>query len=164
MSDTGQKAHISRRTLLKVLVAAGGSVAASAIIPGKWTKPLVRVGVLPVHAQTSQPGGLYHIVATTLNLQYGDNCITDPALSVVISPARAGIQMQVRVSNTVDGTQTLTATTDANGQAFFPEPNPRCFPDGNTTVTFTFVDPALCGPTNCTVQYLCTPGGACVIQ
>lgn len=42
---------LGRRRLLKVLAAAGGVTAASALLPGKWTKPTVRVGMLPAHAQ-----------------------------------------------------------------------------------------------------------------
>ncbi|MBN1180093.1 MAG: twin-arginine translocation signal domain-containing protein [Anaerolineae bacterium] len=46
---------ISRRELLKLLAAAGGAVAASTALPSEWTKPLVETGVLPAHAQTSEP-------------------------------------------------------------------------------------------------------------
>jgi hypothetical protein len=44
---------ISRRRLLKALVAAGGATAAASLLPGKWSKPLAKVGVLPAHAQIS---------------------------------------------------------------------------------------------------------------
>jgi hypothetical protein len=44
---------INRRTLLKALLAAGGGLTASAFLPAQWTKPLVKTGVLPAHAQTS---------------------------------------------------------------------------------------------------------------
>lgn len=44
---------LSRRRLLKALVAAGGATAALTALPGKWFKPVVEVGVLPAHAQTS---------------------------------------------------------------------------------------------------------------
>jgi hypothetical protein len=162
MSDTRQAPHVSRRRLLKVLVAAGGSVAASTLLPGKWVKPILRVGVLPVHAQTSQPATPF-IASTTINTSYGDGCVTD--LSATISPATAGVQMKVQVCNDVQGCQTITATTDAAGQAVFPDPsNPRCFAQGNTTVTFSFVDPALCTSGKCTVVYLCSMQDGCVIQ
>jgi len=43
----------TRRQLLKVL--AGTGIAAGMMaIPSKWTKPVVEVGVLPVHAQGSE--------------------------------------------------------------------------------------------------------------
>ena len=44
---------IGRRELLKALAAGGGAVAASAVVSGKWVKPVVEAGVLPAHAATS---------------------------------------------------------------------------------------------------------------
>ncbi|HEY9078017.1 MAG TPA: twin-arginine translocation signal domain-containing protein [Anaerolineaceae bacterium] len=46
--------QVTRRELLKVLAASGGAVAAASFLPGKWVKPLVKAGVLPAHAQSSQ--------------------------------------------------------------------------------------------------------------
>jgi hypothetical protein len=53
------KKSITRRELLKVLVAAGGGITAAAFLPAKWVKPVVQSGVLPVHAQTSGLGRIY---------------------------------------------------------------------------------------------------------
>jgi hypothetical protein len=44
--------QLSRRQLLKILVAAAGA-AALASAPNKWKTPVVEVGALPAHAQTS---------------------------------------------------------------------------------------------------------------
>ncbi len=44
---------ISRRTLLKGAGIASLGIGAFFVLPDKWTKPLVKVGVLPAHAQTS---------------------------------------------------------------------------------------------------------------
>lgn len=46
---------ISRRDLLKAAIAAGGAVSVTSIVPEKWISPLIKGGVLPVHAQTSNP-------------------------------------------------------------------------------------------------------------
>ena len=48
-----KKRAVSRRQLLKTLIATGGAIAASTLLPGEWTAPLIEVGVLPVHAQGS---------------------------------------------------------------------------------------------------------------
>jgi len=45
--------RISRRAMLKGILAAGGALGASAFLPEKWLKPMIKTGVLPVHAQTS---------------------------------------------------------------------------------------------------------------
>jgi len=45
--------RIGRRQLLRTLAASSGVVAASALVPGKWSKPLVEVGLLPAHAQVT---------------------------------------------------------------------------------------------------------------
>lgn len=43
---------ISRRKALKILAAAAGTVTLTSVM-GQWMKPVLRVGVLPAHAQTS---------------------------------------------------------------------------------------------------------------
>jgi len=45
--------EVNHRKFLKILVASDGAVAASVIIPDKWLKPVVDMGVLPAHAQLS---------------------------------------------------------------------------------------------------------------
>ena len=47
------KKTLSRRQLLKTLAATGGAVSASSLLPGKWVKPVVEVGLLPAHAQVT---------------------------------------------------------------------------------------------------------------
>ena len=44
---------IKRRGLIKALAAGGGAAMLSTMLPGSWLKPVIRVGVLPAHAQTS---------------------------------------------------------------------------------------------------------------
>ena len=49
--------NINRRMLLKTLVTCSGTAALGAILPGNWVKPVIGIGVLPAHAQTSCSGG-----------------------------------------------------------------------------------------------------------
>ncbi|MCJ7648283.1 MAG: hypothetical protein MUP85_06695 [Candidatus Lokiarchaeota archaeon] len=46
---------IDRRKMLKSVLAAGGAITAAAFLDGKWLKPVVKTGILPVHAQASCP-------------------------------------------------------------------------------------------------------------
>jgi hypothetical protein len=56
VTDTSSETKtISRRRLLKIIAAAGGAVTASSMLPAEWVKPLVEIGMLPVHAQDVSP-------------------------------------------------------------------------------------------------------------
>ncbi|MDO9084972.1 MAG: hypothetical protein Q7U53_02090 [Anaerolineaceae bacterium] len=46
---------MTRRDLLKAIVAGSGGIVAAGFLPEKWLKPVVKSGVLPVHAQASAP-------------------------------------------------------------------------------------------------------------
>ncbi len=50
-SNTQQK--LSRREVLKTIIAGSGALAATAFLPSRWIKPVVEAGVLPAHAQSS---------------------------------------------------------------------------------------------------------------
>lgn len=54
MAEENNTTRDPRRRLLKT-IAAGGSAAGLAALPGKWAKPVVASVILPAHAQTS-PG------------------------------------------------------------------------------------------------------------
>lgn len=56
-----------RRKLLKAVAVAGGAVAATALIPGSWVKPIVELGVLPAGAQAA-PSGV-HVMLSGQTLQ-----------------------------------------------------------------------------------------------
>ena len=47
------KRKISRRNLLKAMLAAGGGLTAAGFLPDSWVKPAFGSGVIPVHAATS---------------------------------------------------------------------------------------------------------------
>lgn len=53
MQSAKSKKSISRRDALKALAATGAGVVAASLLPGKWEKPAMQMGVLPVHAQSS---------------------------------------------------------------------------------------------------------------
>lgn len=44
---------IGRRRLLQMLALTGGAVAADMLVPADWVAPVVKIGVLPVHALSS---------------------------------------------------------------------------------------------------------------
>ena len=46
---------INRREVLKVLTAASGAFGVAAFLPAEWSKPAIQAGVIPAHAQSSQP-------------------------------------------------------------------------------------------------------------
>jgi hypothetical protein len=51
--DESQLPQVTRNQFLKLLAAGGTAAAVAGFLPGKWAKPLIKVGVLPVHAQSS---------------------------------------------------------------------------------------------------------------
>jgi len=149
--DSPLRKPVSRRTMLKLIAAAGGSTAASFALPGKWVKPFVRAGVLPVHAQTSQaPGGIYSISGS--NESVGQDGPWFFNLSVNVSPALAGITMYAdyrwRINGVTNGPTRLTGTTDDTGIAEFPSSNVPGTSDW-LEVVYSFANSALCS-TNCT--------------
>ena len=48
-----RESTVGRRQLLKAIIAAGGTVAASALLSSRWVRPIIKVGQLPAHAQGS---------------------------------------------------------------------------------------------------------------
>src|SRR5688572_8151277 len=52
MDQTTEPQGLSRRDALKVLAAATGAITLSSL-PDQWQKPVIEVGLLPAHAQTS---------------------------------------------------------------------------------------------------------------
>jgi len=93
MNDTKAKRPIRRREALKVLAAAGVGLASSTLLPGKWDKPAMQVGVLPAHAQASQIT-FYTIADSSENAYWTqqEDYLLD--LIVYISPADSGVAMK----------------------------------------------------------------------
>jgi hypothetical protein len=142
------KETLSRRQLLKALAATGGAVSASSLLPGKWVKPVVEVGLLPAHAQVTPTPMLTPTPTPTPTpteepLMYSVECDSTPGggdltlrqglvediqprIEVISGTGPvAGITATMTV-NTVQGpTPTFspalpqTTTTNASGQAVF---------------------------------------------
>jgi len=58
---------IDRRKMLKTALAAGGAITAAAFLEGKWLKPVVKTGILPVHAQSTCPFVFFYPGTEDLN-------------------------------------------------------------------------------------------------
>ena len=54
-SEMSLEATLSRRRLFKILAASSGALVTSAILPAEWVEPVVETGILPAHAQISEP-------------------------------------------------------------------------------------------------------------
>ncbi len=130
-----QQQTISRRNLLKALAAAGGAVAATTLLPSQWTKPVVEVGVLPVHAQGSATPTETAIPPAIIITCSAANVTGAPTIGPTdtivtyadILPASSGITLRRVVSLNQDGhpyhgvVRTDVALTDALGR--FQAPN-----------------------------------------
>ena len=142
------KETVSRRQLLKALAATGGAVSASSLLPGKWAKPVVDVGLLPAHAQvtpTPTPAPTLTPTPTTEPLVYsvlcdstpggGDLVLTQgnirniqPLLEIISGTGPVeGITATMTVDTGVGPTPTFDpplpqiAVTNAAGRALFPD-------------------------------------------
>jgi hypothetical protein len=93
MSSSDEKHAINRRDLLKVLGAAGAGLVGSLLLPGKWDKPVTRMGVLPAHAQASVV--TYDIIRSAESIVFIPQNESDQAtLTVYIDPPDSGIAMR----------------------------------------------------------------------
>jgi hypothetical protein len=123
----------NRRQLLKALAVGSGIAASAAVLPDRWSKPVVEAGTLPDHAQSSGP--TLTAAATPMS---GAVCwITD--ISVTMSPPTANVTIRATVSGT-GATAPPDAVTDASGIASFTDV--AAFQPGTFSLIFSFVNPA----------------------
>jgi len=116
--NTQGKRQDARRRLLRTLVAGGGAMAGSRLLPDDWRKPVVDKVLLPAHAQgTLLPGGAFAGAAELLLL--GDNSGPAPGslLDLVVGTAHAGNQVgnvtPVIVSYNIGETTGVVCVSDA---------------------------------------------------
>ncbi len=172
--EAHQKRTLSRRQLLKALVASGSAVTVASFLPCQWEKPIVHVGVLPVHAQisptpaptavpTPTPIPFLIITCSARNITgAGEIRATDTIETYAdIEPIMAGIEMQQTITlhqpgHPDDGVVRVdTGLTDATGR--FTSPNfdisflnnhaPISPGVDRLTVLWEFIDPR--GTGNC---------------
>ena len=128
--QTEATASPARRRLLRVLAGAGGVVATGALLPEKWTQPLVNRVLVPAHAQApaisysggssgSGPGpaareGLGHRILNAVippaNAADGPNGFLQSPINVCIDGA--GATRTVRIFSCCDGGSGQSATLD----------------------------------------------------
>lgn len=156
---------LGRRQLLKALAASSGAVAASSLLPGKWAKPVVEVGLLPAHAQVtpteqptqeptqeplrysllcdSQPGG------GDLNLTEGLIQNIQPLIEVTSGtgpveniPATMTVQVTSLSSPTFNPPLPQTTATDPSGRAVFGTLQVTGEPGESFFLVFNFATPS----------------------
>jgi hypothetical protein len=106
------------------MTAGAGGLVVSAFLPSKWTKPVVNLGVSPVHAQASITVGT--IKGTTSFVRQNGGKPQDanlPGSWVVVGPMQD-------CEITVDGYPSLTSTSDKSGAYSISN-----VPVGNRTIT-----------------------------
>jgi len=126
MADV-QNSNVSRRKALKLIAASTGAATLSSL-PGRWTKPNLKVGVLPAHAQISQVP--YMILRCAVGSVEGANFISPfdtITTSAWITPAAANIQLRRRITLNEPGhpqngeVDMATGITDSAGLVSAPD-------------------------------------------
>jgi hypothetical protein len=115
-----QPKPITRRTFIKTLSAGAGASTIIAFMPSHWLKPVVRTGVLPVHAATS--AACYTLSAQLFQASFSLTSVT--LYSGLLDPAPTGITGKTLVSmsavfngdlvvTTIEGSASVTDNTGA---------------------------------------------------
>ncbi len=151
LQETSPQETLGRRQLLKAIAATGGAVAASTLLPGEWAKPVVEVGVLPAHAQTSVA---YSMICASFpgggDVTVNDNIIQDiePRLAIVSGSGQLGDISATMTARASEGPLPIfnpalpqTTTTLPSGAAVFPNLTVNGQPDAHFFLVFTFDTP-----------------------
>ena len=144
----------SRRRLLKFL-AAGGAVTAVSLLPGKWSSPTIKTGVLPAHAQVTP--GRYEV---RCNPEYdtspGDGTIifflAATAWDTTENKPVVGVELTAAI-NPGQGEITDTVTTNAQGIANFEITLSDNEIPGALGATVRFTNQQIYGTDTCTIDF-----------
>jgi hypothetical protein len=109
-----------RRQVLRALAGLGGAAGAAAVLPSRWTKPVIDGVALPAHAQASPPVFSVSCTATPVS---GSNVTPGVGVSstVTVTPnpgAGQPIQVEVFCAGVSLG-DPVTAQTNPDGQYAF---------------------------------------------
>jgi hypothetical protein len=107
-AENHEEKIISRRRLLEILAATGGAITTSSVLPSQWTKPVVEVGVLPAHAQVTQP-------AATPTLRPANTSTPTPTSTSTPTPTPTDTPIPTiyaMVCDSTPGGGDITAATD----------------------------------------------------
>jgi hypothetical protein len=102
MTDN-EPSQMTRKQFVKLLIAAGGATTAAAMLPDKWIKPKIGLGVLPVHAASSNGPitiAIQQVTVMSFILTYSDpmGLVTD-AGQIYVNRGR-GYAAQYTISGT----------------------------------------------------------------
>lgn len=151
-SNTPQnKKELSRREALKALAALGGAVTATSLLPEKWSRPEIGVGVLPAHAQNGSQCVPPYVFAMCNVVAYWVNVEVDFQVDIEVQldpPCPAEIVIDLIFldwDNNFVGAYSVTVMTDANGhyagsETFFAQ-NFQGWPE-TVQWTISFLNPA----------------------
>jgi hypothetical protein len=98
---------VSRRRLLKSLAVSGGAAAGLAMLPGKWTRPVVEAGELAAHADAS-PAATLRIGDVNFGCEFlifgcsGSLCYDDPLGEVSKEDARLEGSLEIKMIDCPD--------------------------------------------------------------
>ncbi len=151
MTSMKTRKSFSRRDALKVLAAAGAGLASATLLPGKWDKPAMQMGVLPAHAQSSK--ATFYTIDDSSERAYWtqqEDYLLD--LIVYIFPADSGVSMKATLwldlGQGYGAPTSIPPVNTVSGKATFA-PLPINFTWVNMKVTYEFGNAGQC-QTGCT--------------
>ena len=170
VESTPEVQNPSRRRLLKAL-AAGGAVTAITMLPGKWSSPSVKTGVLPAHAQVTPPPTETPVppTATPVPDEYEVRCSLDwewfegqegqilsfsaTAWNITANLTVTGVDLVATLTIGQLSPPPQTVATNAQGVATFSFEVPYELDPTSAMATVKFDDQEFYGADFCTTTY-----------